>query len=268
MVNNFAKVKHELLATFKMLAKEARNELMDGLGELSEDVADKLKQEIMLHREIIRILSEQAASFVGSNGNIYIADTPEDDALLDWENDTQPAKVQKGIHKVITKLETWNVPSETIETLKNAKTGETFYHSLEEAVKTLVKNKRLRSKKHGLISRPDMAASLLLNQAGIPGLRYWDASSRKSRQGTHNFVIWNTDMIKMLGLTDDSDDDAKQYFRDTARAKHQGHSEIYHQTAGKQQNYSSKTHIDADNIEFLANNLILYVEDTKALLNG
>ncbi|MBQ6971571.1 MAG: hypothetical protein IJP86_04365 [Synergistaceae bacterium] len=230
---NFAQVKHELLAKFKAGARQARDELMSELGHLSEQSIARLKQEITLNREISRILSKQAASFEAANGNVYKADIPENDALLDWEADTQPKKVQKGIQRVVAKLETWNVSHDAVDKVRNAKTGEDFYHALEDALRPLVQDRRLNSKKHGgIITRTDMAASLLLNQAGVQGLRYLDKGSRNTHNGTHNFVIWNTDMIKLLGLTDDSDEDAKQYFRDTAQAGQQGSSEAYHQIIG------------------------------------
>ena len=45
--------------------------------------------------------------------------------------------------------------------------------------------------------------------------------SKVKGEGTYNFVIWNSEKLKMLGLTEDSDDDAKEYFETTKRAQEQ-----------------------------------------------
>jgi len=44
----------------------------------------------------------------------------------------------------------------------------------------------------------DKAASLALNEAGIPGLQYLDGGSRGRGEGTHNFVIWNDQAINTI----------------------------------------------------------------------
>ena len=44
-------------------------------------------------------------------------------------------------------------------------------------------------------ARGPRGASELLNEAGIPGLRYLDGSSRGKGDGSHNYVIWNEDHI-------------------------------------------------------------------------
>lgn len=86
------------------------------------------------------------------------------------------------------------------------------------------------NKKHSIKRRADKSASLLLNKFGVPGLRFFDRMSRKNKQGTHNFVIWDTDALTLLGLTDDSDTDAKDYFEKTRTEQVQAQSEVYSQT--------------------------------------
>jgi hypothetical protein len=44
----------------------------------------------------------------------------------------------------------------------------------------------------------DKAASLALNEAGIPGIQYLDGGSRDSGEGTHNYVIFDDKAIKIL----------------------------------------------------------------------
>ena len=240
-LKNTKAIKREWIGFCTRFINSMTKELMEEIGNAPDQEIANIKNDIVIHKEILRILRDKDISFTGTDGNVYKADIPENDTLLGWDAEEQPEKVQKGIQKVIAKLEKWNVSSEAIEKLRNTKTGEDFYRALTNAVKPLVEKGRLNSKKHGgIITRSDMAASLLLNQAGIPGLRYWDVLTRQGKSDTHNFVIWNTDMIKLLGLTEDSDEGAKKYFEDTARAKRQGSSETYRQVVSRQddsQNY-------------------------------
>jgi hypothetical protein len=40
--------------------------------------------------------------------------------------------------------------------------------------------------------------SLILNKYGIPGLQYFDGESRNIQYGTHNYVIWNDELINII----------------------------------------------------------------------
>ena len=200
-----------------------------------------LKQEIQRDRKSIKSIRDKFKALDNiaeisrgtvKHGNIYKADIPENNTLLDWDApiSDQPEKVRKAMDKVLAKLSKWGINPYENHILAKPETGEDFYHDLTQALTKFVAQERMRSKKHGLITRPDMAASLMLNQAGIPGLRYFDGQSRKEQEGTHNFVIWNTDLVKILGLTEDSDQDAIDYFNET-RAKQNSGADSYNQTA-------------------------------------
>ena len=117
-------------------------------------------------------------------GNLYSADIPEDFELLDWD---APMSEQ---------------PQKVIDALKRSGLYEFDNETGEHLYKRIARD--LGGYKQ---------ASMKLNDIGIPGHRYWDAGSRKKGEGTHNFVIWNTDTLHILGLSDDSDDDAQDYFR-------------------------------------------------------
>ena len=41
-------------------------------------------------------------------------------------------------------------------------------------------------------------ASELLNEAGIPGIRFLDGNSRSAKEGTRNIVVFNPDDIKQV----------------------------------------------------------------------
>ena len=58
-------------------------------------------------------------------------------------------------------------------------------------------------------------ASLILNKHDIPGTRYLGVE----RKGTHNFVIWDTDTLEMLGV--DGNPEAEQHFREHEATKPQ-----------------------------------------------
>jgi len=45
----------------------------------------------------------------------------------------------------------------------------------------------------------DALASELLKKAGIPGIRYLDQGSRGAGQGSSNFVVFDDEIVKMLG---------------------------------------------------------------------
>lgn len=60
---------------------------------------------------------------------------------------------------------------------KKAPTGQEFYHGLAE------------------IAGSDEAATRLLHQAGIKGVKYLDASSRKEGEGSRNYVVFDHDLV-------------------------------------------------------------------------
>ncbi len=197
--------------------------------------------------EKIKILQDISDINIGKalNGNIYKVDIPENDVLLNWDTKEQPEKVQKAMDKIIKKLAGWGLDTKTLETAIN---GERFYKGLEKLLKPLVKKGKVRSKKFGTFNRADMAASMLLNQAGIPGLRYWDKLSRVDKKGSHNFVVWNTDLIKMLGISPDSDTDAIEAFKQDYG---ENGTESYYQMQ-QQQEQEFKRFMDTSENSFIA----------------
>ena len=50
------------------------------------------------------------------------------------------------------------------------------------------------------VRRDRPAASAALNEAGIPGIRYFDAGSRGAGEGTRNFVVFDENLPKILGM--------------------------------------------------------------------
>ena len=118
----------------------------------------------------------------------------------------------------------------------NAKTGAALYWAVESYYKDYIDKHKLGQKidkKTGKKFRADMYASSVFNQFGVPGQRYLDGNNRASKYGTYNMVIWDVDTLKILGLIDDSDDDAKEYFERTkAEQDNRDNSENYNQIVG------------------------------------
>jgi hypothetical protein len=113
-----------------------------------------------------------------AQGQVYKLDIPESNVLLDWDKplSEQPEKVRKALRRGDGEF--------LGEVLRNLHiedpTGESLYRMIQRD------------------QGSDKAASLYLNSLGIPGLRYLDANSRDDGKGTHNFVIWNEDAMKIM----------------------------------------------------------------------
>ncbi|MBQ9526723.1 MAG: hypothetical protein IJR68_03855 [Fretibacterium sp.] len=122
-------------------------------------------------------------------GNLYTVEGPENDVLLDYDRklSQQPEKVKEAIKEIKKHLK--KTTPKIYEALQEAKprtmTGEKFYVFLSG------------------FGGPKKASEFL-NHFGIPGLRYFDQTSRSINYGTHNFVIWNTDMLKIMGVEGDA----------------------------------------------------------------
>lgn len=90
-----------------------------------------------------------------------------------------------------------NKPTEFFETLahRTKNTGADYYARLSRLGGAEVMGDKARffpeasSPKH---------ASQMLNEAGVPGIRYFDQFSRAPGEGTSNYVVFNDELIKIL----------------------------------------------------------------------
>ncbi len=62
------------------------------------------------------------------------------------------------------------------------------------------------------------AASRALNDAGIPGLRYLDGTSRNKGEGSHNYVIWSEEAIGEPTMLASNPEPAKPFFSALVRS--------------------------------------------------
>lgn len=146
---------------------------------------------------------EQVSNAIKSSGYIYKVDLPDKhiSKMLDWDKplSQQTPEVQKFAEQVYrndiataTKpgdgLFFSNVPDVPMSTAEflSEKFGRDLYSRLEQAARDGVGNPSL--------------ASLQMQQAGIPGIRYLDGVSRGTGSGSSNFVVFpgNENILKII----------------------------------------------------------------------
>ena len=141
----------------------------------------------------------------GEPGQLYAAEIPEDDDLLDWDKplDAQPAKVRRALLELAGGL-----PADGRAAFRQAMarraTGQDVYAFLAQRAAGA------DASAEG-VQKGQRAASELLLAHGIPGLRYLDGDSRNAGEGSHNYVIWDEGL-----LTPEAAQIAPQYSRKQA----------------------------------------------------
>ena len=141
----------------------------------------------------------------GEPGQLYAAEIPEDDDLLDWDKplDEQPAKVRRALLELAGGL-----PADGRAAFRQAMarraTGQDVYAFLARRAAGA------DASAEG-VQKGQRAASELLLAHGIPGLRYLDGDSRNAGEGSHNYVIWDEGL-----LTPEAAQIAPQYSRKQA----------------------------------------------------
>jgi len=106
--------------------------------------------------------------------------------------------------EAVAKMLDWDKPlsqqKEALETLKITPKG---LHSIKligggDSVEALLNAIATTTAKAGTTDLDLTKAAKLLNDKGIPGIKYLDARSRSVGEGTSNFVVFNEDIIKIL----------------------------------------------------------------------
>jgi hypothetical protein len=119
---------------------------------------------------VVKAVNEEAA------GSLYTADLPDEmvDRMLDWDKplSEQPDNVKKALEPLVR------------EALKKQGTPEGYldYHTQRK------KGGDIRELLRFNIG--DRAFSEKMKELGIPGIKYFDASSRDVKEGTRNFVLF------------------------------------------------------------------------------
>ncbi|MBR1602881.1 MAG: hypothetical protein IJ667_05525, partial [Synergistaceae bacterium] len=192
--STFEEARNILRNKYQEELKNAKEKLSHGLKEGNNATAihiwDKAVKERQVAIFILNSISKVSPNSI-SLGNIYTVDVPENDVLLDWDKSFKenPIKVIEAINQLVEDKDI---------NIDNEMTGANIYRALSRLLGS------------------DKAASEILNKYGIPGLRYWDRMSRNEGDGTHNFVIWNTDLLKIIGVEGDASE--FETYNQTARA--------------------------------------------------
>ena len=169
-------IKAEQIKTREDMIERYENEGDDGYlsKEKKEQIIKEQKEEIEAIRNMGPVELEIAP--MKNPGNLYTVEGPENDVLLDYDiiRRNQPDIVKEAMEAAEHEFEGTS--------FSDFFTGSDFYNFL---------SRKLGSAKD---------ASMWLNEHGIPGLRYLDNGSRNTGEGTHNFVIWDTDLLKIMGV--------------------------------------------------------------------
>ena len=121
-------------------------------------------------------------------GNLYKVDIPDEHVakMLDWDKplSEQPESVRKAVKELLD----FHQPSGSVVNA-NRNTG---YARFDQDV-TGAQAKELLELKLG-----KGGVEKALKDAGIPGIKYLDQGSRQGGKGTHNFVVFDPEQVKIL----------------------------------------------------------------------
>jgi len=119
-------------------------------------------------------------SIEAPSSNMYKVDLPDDSIakMIDWD---KPVKDQPALKKIIE--DDWGY------SLDNFTDGKDFYNQAINEATTL----------SDATDRADIA-SKLLKKRGIAGIKYLDQVSRKGGKGSHNYVVFDDNLPKILEM--------------------------------------------------------------------
>ena len=142
----------------------------------SKEIVDGIKAGLIKKGDISDDLFNYASQFL-DKGSFYKIDLPDEQVakMLDWD---KPLGQQKNIKEVFAKIGN----ELSLPKLQDAEGAGFAYQALANAV------------------GGQKNASALLNEYGIPGVRYLDQGSRARGEGTSNFVIFpgNESLLRIL----------------------------------------------------------------------
>ncbi len=132
---------------------------------------------------------------IRNTGHFYEVDLPDEaiDRMLDWDAplSEQPESVREAINAIL------NSPMSGTET--NTIGG---YRAWNEALGNYrVDEARTAGDLYRALTGVFLGqekATDVLREAGIPGIKYWDAGSREAAEGTRNFVVFDDSLLKIL----------------------------------------------------------------------
>jgi hypothetical protein len=132
------------------------------------------------------------------------SDPLSDKHFLDWDKplSEQSPEVQRAISKVAPEFEPTQLSNGKFGVKRTMPDGtKKNIVKIQEDTPELAMSKVTGERLYDIIAngtRDKPAASVALNQLGIPGIRYLDAGSRGAGQGTSNYVTFSDDLVNIL----------------------------------------------------------------------
>ena len=209
---------------------KARDVQPDGFSQIEEDMANEMMrvqdagdydraaviEELLINRspskaksrfseepEKLKIIDEYADRFEESH--LYEVDIPDEqiDKMLDWDKplSEQPSEIQESVKNafddIVNRTDDYHVASDLSRQFEGVdfatETGGDLYDRLMVGI----------GKERGGYDRHksdelQKIASERLSELGIPGIKYFDATSRDLGEGTRNFVVFKPEDLKIL----------------------------------------------------------------------
>ncbi|MCS4503315.1 hypothetical protein NYO91_04390 [Arhodomonas aquaeolei] len=141
------------------------------------------------------MLRDAPENLIDSQGSLVQADIPDDADLLDWEApiSAQPEAVQAGIEAATAALESRDPAGGALPRgiMQDDGTGGAFVQALAAG---MGRADEVQAKRE---------AAELLDEHGVPGLKYLDAVSRNNGDGARNYVIWDEDLVTVEAVNDE-----------------------------------------------------------------
>lgn len=125
-------------------------------------------------------------------GNLFRVYLPDEHIarMLDWDAlaADQPSQVQDALRGLW--LDKGGSPSTRVPfSAHGGSTGQDQYNAIAVSYGGAAADRGLKQ-----------AGSEALGRVGIPGLKYWDQGSRAAGSGTRNYVVWQPEILRILGI--------------------------------------------------------------------
>jgi len=151
---------------------------------LNENIKSKNYPQIEKYKEEIAILQDGSYK-----GHIYEYDIPDEEIakMLDWDAplSEQPESVRKALREL--DIEDFSY---------GEKDGGEIYEALTFRADAKARGGRIKMGQNpSANTAAQEEASKALNEAGIPGIKYFDGSSRSAQEGTRNMVLFEPEKV-------------------------------------------------------------------------
>lgn len=124
-----------------------------------------------------------------STGSMYEVNIKADpEKFIDWDKPLSPEN-----RAIVQNLMNEHDPAKRV--ISEKMTGADAYSMLKQTMKDNIGYPKMFSEPN---SKPAALASKELNQAGVPGIKYFDDGAPRSGVGPRNYVVFNDDLIEII----------------------------------------------------------------------